>query len=106
MNRLVWKLLHPAVELEMMGYIPEWLHQEDPRSISKQLDAAYTFGGWQPFGEGEWTVLDKRALKYPGDPVMKPLAEAKLRDEVICYYGHDLFAVFQKDGSFEVARLD
>ena len=43
---------------------------------------------------------------YPGDPVLPPVAERKLRDERIVMYPGAIIAVFQPDGAFEVARLD
>jgi len=42
----------------------------------------------------------------PGDPPFKPLAQAKLRDELIVLYEADFVAVIQPDRSFEVARMD
>jgi hypothetical protein len=45
-------------------------------------------------------------LRYPGDPPLNPLAQARLRDELIVFYDHAIVAIVQEDGSFEVARID
>jgi len=45
-------------------------------------------------------------LTYPGDPPLKPLARAKLRDELVYFYDHSWVAVIQENGSFDVARID
>jgi len=51
-------------------------------------------------------MLEGHKLRYPGDPILAPLAQAKLRDELIVFYRHALVAIIQPDGSFEVSRVD
>ena len=55
-----------------------------------------------------WEVTDERTykIKYPEDPALLPVAMADLREELICVYPHAWVGIFQKDGSFELARLD
>ena len=68
--------------------------------------ACYKFaGGWSPIRKFKFNP-ETQALKYPGDPQMKPLARATLRDEVILLYPSSWVVVAQKSGAFEVARLD
>jgi hypothetical protein len=98
-------LIHPRMTREALGEIPYFLSEEDPRSAAEQINANYPFGGWQKF-RGFTKADDKGGLKYPGDPVMRPLASAKLRDETIYFYQSAWVGIFQPDGSFEIARLD
>ena len=102
---LTWKRLHPKATPEMLGYIPMFLHGNDPRSAKEQLDANYVHGGFQPF-HGFTMSADGMRLIYPGDPPMQAIAETKLRDETIRLYEAEWVAVIQPDGSFEVARMD
>jgi hypothetical protein len=53
-----------------------------------------------------FNMLSDGKLKYPGDPIMQPLAETKLRDETIRYYEYSWLSITQPDGTYEVARLD
>jgi hypothetical protein len=99
-----WKLLHPKMTLEHLGYIPGWLRGEDPRSAREQIDAGYLFGGFQPF-EGFRLEADN-SLSYSGDPPIRPLAEARFRDELVVFYPHSWVAIIQPDRSFAVARID
>jgi len=101
---LKWKFLHPKMTMDHLGYIPGWLHETDKRSAREQIDSGYAFGGWSPFNG--FTLQDDNTLTYPGDPPMKPLAEAKLRDELIVFYPHSWVGIIQPDRSFEVARID
>jgi hypothetical protein len=99
-----WKFLHPRMTREMLGYIPIWLSYDDPRSARAQINAGYTMGGWNDF-EG-FRLGKDNSLHYPGDPAIKPLAEAQLRDELIVFYPHSWVAIIQPDRTFRVARID
>lgn len=100
---------HPAVTLanvdQIVGMIPSWLSELDPRSASEQLDSWYQHGGgWSPFKGHK--LNDDNSLSYPGDPDLPVLVEMTLRDETICIYPHAWVAIIQKDRSFEVCRMD
>lgn len=95
---------HPQATEEMLGYIPSFLSENDPRPAHEQINENYRFGGWQPF-KG-FRMLSNGNLQYPGDPQTRLIAETKLRDETIRFYEHSWVAIIQPDGSFEVARLD
>lgn len=97
-------LLHPRMTKEALGNIPYFFSEEDPRPAREQINEAYIFSGWQPF-EGFELVAEEN-LRYPGDPVMYPLAKARLRDETINFYQSAWVSIVQPDGSFEVARID
>lgn len=101
---LHFMLKHPRATQEMLGFIPEFLSTQDPRPAVEQLDANYSHGGgWHDF---EGFKMTETGIKYPGDPEMKLLAEAKLRDETIRVYECAWVAVVQPDGSFRICRMD
>jgi len=101
---LEWEMLHPQITIEHLGYIPYWLSLDNPKSAREQLNDGYAYGGWQPF-EG-FKLRADNSLIYPNDPPVVPLAQAKLRDELIVFYPHSWIAVIQPDRSFEVCRMD
>lgn len=89
----------------VLGHIPSMLNDNNPKSAREQLDENYAHGGgWQPI-KG-FKRRENYAIKFPGDPVMVPLAAIKMRDEVIVLYRYGVVAIFQKEGTFEVARMD
>jgi hypothetical protein len=89
-----------------LGFLPELLSEYDLRPAASQLADNYRHGGgWNPqhgftFGEQDCS------LKYPGDPVMFPLARSKLRDELLLFYEYAYLCIVQPDMTFEVARVD
>lgn len=98
-------LKHPQASYEMLGFIPHFLSDADPAPAREQLDRAYAHGGgWSAF-KG-FTLLANGQIRYPGDPPLRLLAEAKLRDEVIRVYEHEWVLVLQPNGTFEVSRMD
>lgn len=100
-----FKLLHPEMTEEHLGFLPLFLAPSDPRRATEQLDSAYQHGGgWDPF-KG-FTLQSDNSLTYRGDPPLQPLAQAKLRDETIVFYSGSWVAVIQPDRSFEVSRMD
>lgn len=90
---------------QLLGFIPDFVTDADPRPAKEQFDANYAFGGgWSPVPG--FTADPDGTLHFPDDPPMEAISEAHLRDEVIRVYEYAFVAIFQKDGSFEVARLD
>lgn len=90
------------------GLLPQFLSVRDTRSAREQLHTAYAHGGgFQPFSG---FLLEKDgpryALAYPGDPPMREVARAQLRDELIVLFQGAWVAVIQPDETFEVARMD
>lgn len=101
---MIWHSLHPRAK-DFLGFIPQFLSDIDPRSAKEQLNDNYSHGGgWQSMAK--WHLLAKNKIYYPGDPVLKPVAWTKLREEEIYVYLHAWIMIKQKDGSFEVARMD
>lgn len=96
-------------DMRVVGFIPQFLDESDPRSAVEQIDTAYQHGGgWRDFkgfqlaGGGG----DPYFLTYPGDPHMRELSRATLRDETLVFFKCSWLAVIQPNGSFRVARLD
>jgi len=88
-----------------LGFLPGFLDEDDKRSAREQFNERYV-SGWMPTLGDKFKALSNYRLKYPGDPVLIPLAMTKLRDEVIVLYESEFVAIFQPDGTFEVARMD
>lgn len=88
---------------ETLGFLPEIFRESDPRTAIEQADDRYS-GGWQPMS-GFKNVDGK--LYYPGDPPLNPLCAWVLHDEeMIVLYEHEFVAIFQRNGKFEVSRMD
>lgn len=98
-----WKLLDSRMTMARLGFIPGWLDDADPRPAKEQIESHYV-AGWPEF-KG-FKHVGKHVLAYPGDPPMKPLAQAKLRKETIVFYESAWVGIFQEDGSFSIARID
>lgn len=99
-----WVLKHPDAEAEMLGLLPAFFDEADPRPAKQQLDENYAHGGgWSPF---QGFQLTERGLQYPDDPPMLLIAEAKLRDETIRLYEGSWLVILQPDGSWETSRVD
>lgn len=94
--------------IDRLGHLPDFLNAEDPRPAVAQLDSGYQFaGGWDPQHTARFRFNPQsETLHWPGDPVMTPLARARLREETILLFPHSWVLVYQPDGKFEVARMD
>jgi hypothetical protein len=93
-------------DIEELGLIPHFIDQDDPRPAREQFTDNY--GAWHPIaGFQKYTSEDGYAgLVYPGDEPLHPIAAFTLRDEMIVIYNHALVAIYDRQGNFEVARLD
>jgi len=102
---VMWELLHPDMRPDMLGLLPFWLDDEDPRSAREQFNEHYAHGGgWRPMKGFKLTVGNK--LLYPDDPPLVPLAQAWLREQLIVFYEHAWVAIIYPDRSFEACRMD
>ena len=100
---MIWLAVGRPVDL---GFLPGLISENDARPVREQLNDTYRHGGgWRP---ANGFALDPQtfALKYPGDPPMRPLAGAQLRHEKLFFYPYSFLCVVQPDGAFEVARVD
>src|SRR5687767_8524139 len=94
-------------EFLFVGIIPSFLSPTDERSAAEQFDANY-ISGWSPMDGWEFSAITLE-LRFPGDPSMRPVAEIQWdhpRGERILIYPHAWVLILQRDGSFEVSRLD
>jgi hypothetical protein len=101
-----WTFLHPQATPDHLGFIPNWLNPDDPRPAAVQLGEGYVFGSWQPFEGFKMPDPKTGVLTYPGDPPQRPFAKCEFHDETVFMYNHAWVSVVQKDGSFEVCRMD
>lgn len=101
---MIWYQRHPAFRAEMLGFIPSFLDERDPRDAKTQLDAGYGYG--RRWGSARMELGPNDELLYPGDLPEPPLAECRLRDERIILYRFSFVAVIEPDGSFAVQRMD
>lgn len=88
---------------DIVGIIPSFLNEDDPRPAREQFNSAY-ISGWSPVPG--FRMGPDYGLRYPDDPVMMPKAMMKLRKEIILVYESGWVAIIQPDKSWEVARLD
>lgn len=101
---IVWHQRHPAAKPAMLGRIPQFFSEADTRSVREQIAENYAHGGgWRPFAGFK---MLSNGIKYPGDPLMRLLFEAQLRNETIRLYESAWLAIVQSDGSFEISRVD
>jgi hypothetical protein len=102
---MLWEPKHPRARPEWLGFLPSFFSESNPEPAAKQVDRNYSHGGgWQPFNG--FKMNEAGELVYPGDPPMRLLYEARLRDEVLRFYDGQWLAIMQPDGSFEVSRVD
>jgi hypothetical protein len=103
---MVSVILRGGIDPDIWGLIPYWLDPEDPRPAAKQLDEHYQHGGgWRPQPGFKLDPKTKR-VEYPGDPPFVPLALMRFRDETLIMYQYSYLLILQKDGTFEICRMD
>lgn len=57
----------PDNQFDVVGYLPQFMDENDPRPAKEQIHDAYTHGGgWNPFKGFKLRADD--SIKYPGDP--------------------------------------
>jgi hypothetical protein len=95
--------------IDLVGYTPEFLSEEDERDAVTQLNENYEHGGgWRQFDGFSlaYSLEGNPELHYDDDPITEAVAQWELRDEKIVLFDHAWVAVIQPDGSFRVARMD
>lgn len=90
----------------LWGFIPTFLDADDPRPAKEQFDDRY-IGGWNSF-EGFKLRHDKDVpiISYPGDPEMRATSGMIFRDEMIVLFPYSWVMIVQKDGTWDIARMD
>jgi hypothetical protein len=110
-----FELLHPKATSDYLGLIPHFLYETNPEPAAIQINRSYEHGGgWRPMPKWQRTNPDSFIISYPGDDLLySPIAKATLHaddptlpTEIICIYQSAWVAIFQENGSFEVARID
>ena len=106
-----FKIVDKRYTEEHLGFLPMFLSPRLDVPAAQQLDINYQHGGgfhhFKGFaadfsGEPEtWTI------RYPGDPLFRIIAYAKLGEEIIAVFPHGPWvAVVQPDKSFVICRMD
>lgn len=89
---------------DVVGDIKFFAREEDSSPLREQFNKNYSFGGgWRPF---KGFTMKDTCLIYPDDPPLKPIAMATFRDQTIYVYNYAWVSIVEKDGSFEVSRMD
>lgn len=102
---MIWIAKHPRAHPDMLGYLPDFVSEHDPRLAREQFADNYrNGGGWNPFPG--FVMQPDGNITYPGDPPMRLLFEAKLRNETIRLYDCSWVAIIQEDGTYEISRMD
>lgn len=102
---LKWEKLHPLAEIEMIGFIPQFFSTTNELDARGQINLNYAHGGgWRP--TKGFKLNTESSLVYPGDPPMRAMFKAQLRDETITIFESGWCVITQKDGTWEAARLD
>ena len=101
-----WLMLHPA-GIDLVGYIPQIIRADDERPVVAQVNDRYAHGGgWNSF-KGFKLTRGEMALKYPGDPALKPVAMLKVSEkETVYIYQHAWVLVDRGGEDWDIARLD
>jgi hypothetical protein len=104
-----WIALNPELDPRVLGFLPEILLDEDVRPVKEQLNDRYAHGGgYRPFGDKKFK-LDRMTmvLRYPGDPPFVPAAFTQIGNETVIFYPQcSLLLILQKDGTWEITRVD
>jgi hypothetical protein len=90
---------------DVWGFIPSFLDADDPRPAREQFNERY-IGGWRPAPPRLGFDFDTVTLTYPGDPPMKPISAMQFRTEWVLLFPSSWVLILQRDGSWEVARMD
>jgi hypothetical protein len=108
-TEMIWQLMHPQATPETLGFVPDFFSNDNPLSAKEQIEQNYKHGGgFHPF---PGFTMVHNGLMYPGDPIMPLLAQTVLhpdtdKPEIIRMYLASWVAIIQKDGSYEICRMD
>jgi hypothetical protein len=102
--------------MDYAGILPMFFSETDPRPAKEQIAEQY-ISGWRHFDYfshvSDHDVIGQAQLHAkpgtddePGDPPMREVSRAELRDETLILFECEWLAIVQKDGSFEVQRCD
>jgi hypothetical protein len=98
---------HPRATLAHWGEIPNWLSDASPKPAKQQLHDGYRFGGWQSMKSDKIKMQPDGKYKYPGDPMQFPISEIRMASgERVLLYDSSIVVVVEKDGNWDMARMD
>ncbi len=102
----VWPDVKPADIQASMGYIPSFLTKHDEPAADQIQEHYAQYGGWKPLAG--WVMNQDGVISYPGDPLsLKPAALLQKQDgEIVRFYPGAWVSICQKNGDYEVARID
>jgi hypothetical protein len=89
---------------KLIGFIPDFLSEDDPRPAREQINENYSHGGGWLATQG--FSLEGGYLCFEGDDPLAPVAYTHLREEKIIIYPYGWIVVQQPDHTIEVARID
>lgn len=92
-----WHLVHPHANIDMLGFLPDFVLANDPRGICEQIDERYPYGS-KTWRTGKATVdVNSWAYKYPEDPPQPAVAYLihLPSQEIAIFYPHAIVAVFR-----------
>ena len=102
-----WLALDPLFHPMGLGFLPDILLESDKRPVKEQLEERYAHGGGYRPLTGLRFDPKTMVMRFPGDPPYKPAACAQFGTETVIFYPQaSLLAIVQKDGTFEVTRVD
>ena len=97
---------HPDAQLGMLGFVPQFFSEEDPRPAREQINENYKHGGgWLPI-HGFTMSDDGLRLNVEEGRHYPLIAETQLRGETIRFYNGSWVAIIQPDGAYEISRVD
>jgi hypothetical protein len=103
----IWWILDSRFTPDHLGYLPDILQTGDKRPVKDQLNERYAHGGgWRPIAG---FALDPNSfvLTFPEDQPYRPAAACHLGEELVIFYPQcSLLCVVQRDGAWEVTRVD
>jgi hypothetical protein len=106
-----WGVLCPREDFhpDLVGLIPSFICETDPRPVTQQIDDNYQHGGgWRPL---PGMTLSPGLVLLGGDPEpYRPIAITRLAERedqtLVIIFERGVTAVVEADGSYQVARLD
>lgn len=111
MSLQLWKpYINEVAAMSLMGFIPQFVSSDDPRSAQEQINDNYRHGGgWCPLRGWMFNPTDS-TIQFSDeegtDPPYTPVAETRIHDQRLIVYRDAWVALVKDDGTFEVARMD
>jgi hypothetical protein len=92
---------------DLVGFIPSFLNDESDKPAKEQIDDHYQHGGgWNSFDGFRIVRQNPMTIKYPEDPELRAIARIRVNDETVYIFPMAWVLIMQKDGSWEIARID